>query len=243
MPMRIQQLGPVVTLQDESEQRGEQQEPATHLLKAAIAAASALTHVIAKNPGKYDDDFTFYYRLQSEFERFIAWNKGFNLGELDLILSKSDVLRIEVLGFMVNWVKVLYRSKIISAVSKINITLIARVVPKVLPDYPWSSALQNLDKLENLAQKIGQVVDAAEEDIRLQYGIRNNDPDLDSSFESKLDSSCESDLDSSYESSFDTIIQDFEIYFEGLIEWTSALEALWLEGNPTTETKTRPKTG
>lgn len=233
MLMRIQRPGPGVPLQDESEQRGEQQEPATHLFQTAMTAASALLHVIAENSGKYDDDITFYYRLQSELERFNMWNKSFNLGELDLILSKSDVLRMEVLGFMVNWAKVLYRSKIMSAVSQRKITLIARVVPKDLPEYPWSKALQNFDKLENLAQKIGQVVEAAEKDIRFQYGVRNNDPDL--------DSRCESGLDLSYESSFDTIIQDFEIYFEGLIEWTPALEALLLEGNLTTKTKARTK--
>lgn len=87
--------------------------PITQLFNATVAAFSALLHVMADNPGQYDNGLIFYNTLRDEFQKFYAWNESFpsSSGELDLILSCSKNLQATVLDLMVQWAKVVCRSQ------------------------------------------------------------------------------------------------------------------------------------
>lgn len=105
----------ITLLQREIPHEGNERElgPVTQLFQATVAAFSAVLHIIASNHSQNDDGQTFYNALRDEFQKFYMWNEGFpsSTGELDLILSFSKNLRATVLDLMVQWAKVVCRSK------------------------------------------------------------------------------------------------------------------------------------
>jgi hypothetical protein len=84
--------------------------PACYLFEASISAFSALLHILASDPLRFDSES--YTSLRDEFRKFYMWNEGFSTrsGDLDHVLACSKNLKAIVLGLMVHWVRTVLKS-------------------------------------------------------------------------------------------------------------------------------------
>ena len=97
------------------------------------------------------------------------------------------------------------------------------IVPTVLPDYDWSTAIPKFAELEVLADKINQVSEAVAFDLEAQYAAQpiniNISPEPDSGSDSNSDlGSIMSDLN------LEDVVEDLKTCSESLIDLTPSLE-------------------
>lgn len=103
------------------------------------------------------------------------------------------------------------------AVSVLWLTIYYGVVPKVLSGYAWSRALPKFEELEVLAEKIGQVAEAATKDVNVQYSLTTFNGDFSS--DSGSDSSSYMSL-----GNFEDVVDDLKVYSGSLMDLTPSLE-------------------